>query len=66
MKDTIIGLNDFLCYVAIIALMIVGFVAYSVIGAIAGFVFGAVLAGFWMVLSGIYTELKKITASRGL
>ncbi|MCY1295245.1 hypothetical protein D9M70_445750 [compost metagenome] len=66
MKDSIIRLNDYLCYFAIVALMFVGFSAYNVIGAIGGFIVGAVLAGFWMVLSAIYSELKKISAARGL
>lgn len=66
MKDSIIRLNDYLCYFLIIAAMLFGYTSLGLLGVLVGFVVGAVLAGFWLVLSGIYDELKKITASRGL
>ncbi|WP_288098149.1 hypothetical protein [Pseudomonas sp.] len=66
MKDGIIRLNDYLCYFAIVAVAFAGYATYGEWGAIGGFVAGAVMAGFWLVLSGIYDELKKITASKGL
>lgn len=66
MKDGIIRLNDYLCYLAIAIAAFVGYAGYGVVGGLGGFVAGAVLAGVWLVLSGIYDELKKITASKGL
>ena len=66
MKDGIIRLNDYLCYLAIAIVTYGGFVTYGMFGGLGGFVVGAVIAGFWLVLSGIYDELKKITASKGL
>ncbi len=66
MKDSIIRLNDYLCYLVVLLCIIVGFASYSFLGALGGFVVGAVMAGFWLVLSGIYDELKKANASRGI
>lgn len=65
MKDSVIRLNDFLCYVAIAVATYIGYAAYNVFGAIGGFVLGAVLAGFWLVLSGIYDELKSANRNLG-
>lgn len=66
MKDGIIRLNDYLCYFAIAIVTYIFFTLYGAFGAIGGFVLGAVFAGFWLVLSAIYDELKKLTASKGL
>jgi hypothetical protein len=49
-----------------VAVAFAGYAIYGEWGAIGGFIAGAVMAGFWLVLSGIYDELKKITASKGL
>lgn len=66
MKDGIIRLNDYLCYFAIAIITYLGYATYGLFGGLGGFVVGAVLAGFWLVLSGIYDELRKVTASKGL
>ena len=66
MKDSIIRLNDYLCYFAIVAVAFAGYAIYGEWGAIGGFIAGAVMAGFGLVLSGISDDLKKITASQGL
>lgn len=65
MKDGIIRLNDYLCYLAIAVATFAGYSAYGAFGGLGGFIVGAVLAGFWLVLSGIYDELRKVTASKG-
>ncbi|MCF4971837.1 MULTISPECIES: hypothetical protein [Pseudomonas] len=66
MKDGIIRLNDYLCYLAIAIVTYAGFITYGMFGGLGGFVVGAVIAGFWLVLSGIYDELKKLTNAKGL
>ncbi len=65
MKDGIIRLNDFLCYFAIAILAFVGYHAYGIMGGVGGFVIGAVFAGFWLVLSAIYDEVKRIGLTKG-
>lgn len=66
MKDGIIRLNDYLCYLAIAVIAFAGYSAYGALGGLGGFVTGSVIAGFWLVLSGIYDEIRKVTASKGL
>ncbi|MHA7116169.1 hypothetical protein ACX0KM_18710 [Pseudomonas promysalinigenes] len=66
MKDGIIRLNDYLCYLAIAVIAFAGYSAYGALGGLGGFVAGSVIAGFWLVLSGIYDEIRKVTASKGL
>lgn len=65
MKDGIIRLNDYLCYLAIAIAAFAGYSVYGVFGALGGFILGAVLAGFWLVLSGIYDEVKRIGLTKG-
>ncbi|ROO35371.1 hypothetical protein BIV08_04255 [Pseudomonas sp. AF76] len=60
MKDGIIRLNDYLCYLAIAILAFVGYHMHGVLGGLGGFIIGAVFAGFWLVLSAIYDEVKRI------
>ncbi|AMA46279.1 hypothetical protein [Pseudomonas alabamensis] len=64
MKNSIIRLNDYLCYLAIAFAGLAGYASLGAMGAIGGLVIGAVFAGFWLVLSGIYDELKKLTAGK--
>ncbi|MBA1228793.1 hypothetical protein G7013_03900 [Pseudomonas viridiflava] len=64
MKDSIIRLNDYLCYLTIAFAGLAGYISIGVMGAIGGLVVGSVFAGFWLVLSGIYDELKKLTLGK--
>ncbi|WP_426101925.1 hypothetical protein [Pseudomonas sp. PSPC3-3] len=66
MKDGIIRLNDYLCYLAIAVIAFAGYSVYGALGGLGGFVAGSVIAGFWLVLSGIYDEIRKVTAAKGL
>lgn len=63
-KDLIISLNNFLAYVSVLALALLGFAGWGVIGCISGLVAGSVISGVWFLLSGIYDELKKLNATR--
>ncbi|MEE4341419.1 hypothetical protein V2J66_07320 [Pseudomonas alliivorans] len=64
MKNAIIRLNDYLCYLAIAIAAFAGYISFGEWGVIGGFVIGAVFAGFWLVLSGIHDELKKLTTGK--
>lgn len=64
MKDLIIDLNNFLAYVSVLALAVLGFAGWGVVGCIGGFVVGSVVSGVWFLLSGIYDELKRLNATQ--
>lgn len=64
MKDIVITVVDFFCWLGIIATTVAGYYwmkgDYEYIGALIGFAVGCLWSGLWFVLSAIHKNLQAI------